>query len=259
MAASSKPETGSAFPGRGSVLINVCILKYSVLNHTDGTWQARVRVVIADNHPLVADALTQYLRSIDPKVEVAAATTLRGALGLVGDGRRTHLILLDPQLSGAEGLEGLIQVHEAFPLVPVVILTGSRDLGALRQALQLGAAGVIPKEYSATAIIKALELILLGERYVPAKLLKTPELREAPPGYQANDDEDREHLSLHERRVLRELAKGGSNAEIGVALNITAAGVAYHLKGIFKKLGVRSRGQAIARFHEMQPLASGFL
>lgn len=212
-----------------------------------------MRIVIADHHPLVADALTQYLRSIDPSAEIAAATTLRGALARLGEGGRAQLVLLDPDLPDAEGLSGLTRVREAFPSVPVVIVTGSGQLRAMRRALELGAAGVIPKTYSPTAIIKALEFVLAGERHVPASLLDPPMMREERAGYGRNGQDPLARLSPHERRVMPELAKGLSNAEIGAQLGITPAGVAYHLKSIFKKLGVANRGRAIALYHELHP------
>ena len=214
-----------------------------------------MRVVIADNHPLVADALTQYLRAIDPAIEVAATTTVRGAIARLRERSKVRLILLDPQLPDAGGLQGLSLIREAFPLVPVVLLTGTDDVAVMKGALDLGAAGVIPKSYSGTAIVKALELILAGERHVPALLLSAPGLREDDAVYGPNSAQDGRAgvaaLSRHERAVLGELAKGLSNAEIGRVLGITPAGVAYHLKSIFKKLGVTSRGRAIALYHEL--------
>ena len=209
-----------------------------------------MRVVIADDHPLVVDALSQYLRAIDPQVEVAGTTTVRGAMALLIEPGRTNLVLLDLDLQDMKGLDGFRLVRQTFPLVPVVVLSGTRDLISLRVALDLGAAGVIPKEYSAAAITKTLEFILAGERHVPAKLLGTPGLKDDREAYQADARGSLTQLTVHERRVLAELAKGHTNQEIGAALGISAAGAAYHLRAIFKKLGVRSRGQAIALYHE---------
>lgn len=213
-----------------------------------------MRVVIADNHPLVVDALSQYLRAIAPEIEVAGTTTVRGAMALLREPDRTRLVLMDLDLEDMKGLDGFKLIRETVPLVPVVVLSGTRDLISLRVALDLGAAGVIPKEYSAAAITKALEFILAGERHVPAKLLGTPGLNEDSAAYQPDASGSLTHLTAHERRVLAELAKGRSNQEIGAALGITAAGAAYHLRAIFKKLGVRSRGQAIALYHEYPAL-----
>lgn len=214
-----------------------------------------MRVVIADNHPLVADALTHYLRSIDPSVEIAVSTTLRGALTRLRNDHPAQLVLLDLNLPDSEGLAGLSEIRKAFPAVPVVVFFGSRDAAVMRRALQLGAAGAIPKTYSATAIVKALEFVLAGERHVPACLLEPSGLREAGAAYVAKDQALLARLSPHERQVLPELAKGLSNAEIGANLGITPAGVAYHLKSIYKKLGVPGRGRAIALFHELRPSA----
>jgi DNA-binding NarL/FixJ family response regulator len=210
-----------------------------------------MRALVADDHPLVVDALTLYLREIDPGVEVLGATAMSGALAQLAAGGTFDLILLNFHMPGMENLEGLHQACEACPEVPVVMIGGSARPQDMLAALDRGAAGFIPKDYSRIAIIKALELILAGERHVPARLLGGPSgLRETCAPYAIEEQAKRSGplatLNAREREVLALLAEGLSNADIGKALDMTANGANHHLKSIYRKLGVRKRTQAMA-------------
>ena len=214
-----------------------------------------MRVLVADDHPLVVDALTLYLREIDPAVEVFSADSVPSALECL-DKNGLDLVLLNYGMPGMNGLEGLRKVHEAHPDVPLVMITGSARPQDMLGALDRGAAGVVLKEYSRTAIIKALELILAGERYVPAKLLSGAGLRESVAPYGSQDaaatKDPLSTLNSREREVLALLAEGLSNADIGAALKMTANGANHHLKNIYRKLGVRKRTQAMAMYYARQ-------
>jgi two-component system nitrate/nitrite response regulator NarL len=211
-----------------------------------------MRVLVADDHPLVVDALALYLKEIDPDVEVLGAGSVASALERLEE-NSVDLILLNFGMPGMNGLEGLRQVHEAYPDVPLVMITGSARPQDMLGALDRGAAGVLLKEYSRTAIIKALELILAGERHVPAKLLSGAGLREPAGSYGAPHAPAAEDplgaLNAREREVLALLAEGLSNADIGAALKMTADGANHHLKNIYRKLGVRKRTQAMAMYY----------
>ncbi len=214
-----------------------------------------MRVLVADDHPLVIDALTQYLREIDPGVEVLGATEMGGALAHLGAAGAFDLVLLNFHMPGMDGLEGLRQAREVCPQVPVVMIGGSARPQDMLGALDRGAAGVLPKDYSRVAMIKALELILAGERHVPARLLSGASgLRETCAPYAVEEQAKRNGplatLNLREREVLALVAEGLSNAEIGKALNMTANGANHHLKSLYRKLGVRKRTQAMAVYFE---------
>lgn len=216
-----------------------------------------MRALVADDHPLVVDALTLYLRYIDPGVEVLGAVDMPGALAHLTAGGSFDLILLNFHMPGMKGMEGLRQARDACPEVPVVMIGGSARPQDMLSALDRGAAGVIPKDYSRLAMIKALELILVGERHVPARLLGGPSgLRETCAPYAIEQQEKQNTplatLNAREREVLALLAEGLSNADIGKALGMTANGANHHLKSIYRKLGVRTRTQAMAIYFEAQ-------
>ncbi len=211
-----------------------------------------MRAVVADDHPLVVDALTLYLRDIDPGAEILGANDWEGALAHLAAPGALKLVLLSFNMAGMDSLEGLRRARAARPDVPVVMIGGSAQLPEMLGVLDRGAAGVIPKDYSRAAIVKALEFVLAGERHVPARVLGgAGGLREAPAPYGAEGRADPlAVLSPREREVLALLAEGMSNAEIGKALGMSANGANHHLKRIYRKLGVRKRTQAVALYFQ---------
>jgi DNA-binding NarL/FixJ family response regulator len=133
-------------------------------------------------------------------------------------------------------------VQAARAGVPIVILSGETNPDVIRNALQAGAAGFLPKTMRGTAMLNALRLILAGERYVPDILVggqpvSAEEAASAGPAPTS--------LTQREREVMGLLVQGLSNKEIGHRLGIEVVTVALHLRSIYRKLGVASRTQAV--------------
>lgn len=209
-----------------------------------------MRVLIADDHPLVIDALAEYLKRIDPDVAVVRALSFEEAIERLRDAGPIDLVLLDLCLPGVRRLDGLAKIRKLFPGIPVVMISGVADSAQVLEALDRGAAGFIPKDLSSVALIKALELVLAGERYVPSMLLSEAGLREAPAGYAAAWSSAESGvlaaLTPRQHQVLSLLLHGRSNKEIARELGVKEITAAFHLKGVFKKLGVSNRTQAVA-------------
>jgi DNA-binding NarL/FixJ family response regulator len=115
------------------------------------------------------------------------------------------LLLLDLKLSDSEGFAGLTGIRADFPAAPVAIVSASEDDGTIRRALAFGAAGFIPKSATLTGMVEALEAILAGDVWAPGRL----------------------------------------NKQIAFDLGVTEATIKAHLTGVFKKLGVQNRTQAV--------------
>jgi len=200
-----------------------------------------MRIVLADDHDLVRDTIEEYLKRLDEHIEVLHAATLPRALEAIRKGADLDLVLLDLRMPGMNGLAGLKSVREACPGVPIVILSGDTSPDTIRNALQAGAAGFLPKTMRGSAMLNALRLILAGERYVPDILL-------ADRGGEAADlsgGQGSPPLTQREREVMGLLVQGLPNKEIGRRLNIEVVTVALHLRSIYRKLGVASRTQAV--------------
>lgn len=198
-----------------------------------------MRLILADDHLLFLDALESYLTIIQPEIEVAKATCFEEVLRAAGESA-PHLFLLDVNMPGMNGFDGLDHLRSAFPGVPAVLMSGHADGGQVRRGLSAGAAGFIPKDLDGPAMMKALELVLCGGIFVPAIALQA--------GTTESDfdiDNPLRQLTSRQLDVLKLLTRGLSNREIARELSVKEVTVAVHLSGIFRKLNVSRRTEAV--------------
>jgi DNA-binding NarL/FixJ family response regulator len=201
-----------------------------------------MRILLADDHDLIRDTIEEFLKRLAENLQVDHAATLPQALDVVRRTSDLDLILLDLRMPGMNGLAGLKAVQAESGSVPIVILSGETDPETIRNALQAGAAGFVPKTMRGTTMLNALRLVLAGERYVPDALLAAPA---ADADAAAGGDHGLGALTRREREVMRLLVEGLPNKEIGRRLKIEVVTVALHLRSIYRKLGVASRTQAV--------------
>lgn len=209
-----------------------------------------MRIVLADDHRLVRDGIKFYLSRLASSAQILEAGTFEEALEKATSEDPPDLIILDLNMPGMRGFEGLDIVRDRLPGVPVAILSGSISPEDVIEALDHGAAGYLPKTLSGKAMINALKLILSGERYVPSIALPSSALRSGrragggPPARDRDAGAPMDKLTEREREVLALLVKGKSNKEIARELALQDVTVRLHLKGVFRKLGVSNRTQA---------------
>ena len=193
------------------------------------------RIVIADDHPLFRAALATALARAAPDAVVEETASLAGARAALSLGP-VDLLLLDLKLSDSEGFAGLAGIRADFPAAPVAIVSASEDDGTIRRALAFGAAGFIPKSASLPDMIEALETILAGDVWAPAVSGNAPvgsmEARIAS-------------LTPSQLKILIGLQQGRLNKQIAHDLGVTEATIKAHLTGVFRKLGVHNRTQAV--------------
>jgi DNA-binding NarL/FixJ family response regulator len=201
--------------------------------------------LLADDHHLVREALSFYLRQTADGVEVAEAATLEEALGRAADGAPFDAVILDLRMPGMNGLVGLDLMRERLPGIPVVILSGVIGRSEAMEALRRGAAGVISKDLRGPALINALRLVLAGETFVPSTFVDEPAESES-----AIEDESAQRAALgnltrRELEAVRLLADGLSNRDIAAAMALAEVTVKLHLHNAFQKMGARSRADAV--------------
>jgi DNA-binding NarL/FixJ family response regulator len=201
-----------------------------------------MRILIADDHDLVRDTIEEFLKRLAKDIQVLHAANLSQALDLLRKADTLDLVLLDLRMPGMNGLAGLKAVQTVRADVPIVILSGETNPDTIRNALQAGAAGFLPKTMRGTAMLSALRLILAGERYIPDIMVAEQSVR-AEDG--AGGGPGPGSLSPREREVIGLLVQGLSNKEIGHRLGIEVVTVALHLRSVYRKLGVTSRTQAV--------------
>ena len=201
-----------------------------------------MRILIADDHDLVRDTIEEFLKRLAKDLQVLHAANLSQALDLLRKAEALDLVLLDLRMPGMNGLAGLKAVQTVRADVPIVILSGETNPDTIRNALQAGAAGFLPKTMRGTAMLSALRLILAGERYIPDIMVAEQSVR-AEDGAAGGPGPG--SLSPREREVIGLLVQGLSNKEIGHRLGIEVVTVALHLRSVYRKLGVTSRTQAV--------------
>jgi len=197
-------------------------------------------IVIADDHPLVRCAIRQAIADDIDDASFAEAASLEEAEALLAKARNTDLLLLDLHMPGMHGLTGLCFLRAEFPSVPIAMISASTDPRLMRQAMDYGAAGFIPKSAPVADIRNAVHALLAGNHWLP-KMDDLPET--------ANEDAALatrlSNLTPQQLRVLTMVSEGKLNKQIAYDLEISEATVKSHVSAILQKLGVNSRTQAV--------------
>lgn len=207
-----------------------------------------MRILLVDDHTLFREALLHVLKQFDSTAVVIEAATAREAIRLASHYNDLDLILLDLTLPGLNGLSALPELHGIRPTAPLVILSASEDSLDVRQALEAGAMGYIPKSSSSHEMITALRLVLAGEVYVPPAMLATLESLDAVlvEGTTVSMEEGgADGLTPRQLEVLRLMAQGLSNKGICKRLNVAEGTVKLHVTAIMRALNTCNRTQAV--------------
>ena len=202
---------------------------------------AATRLVIADDHPLFRDALRQAVASVVTSARIDEAGSFEELTALLDQDSDVDLVLLDLTMPGISGFSGLIYLRAQFPAIPVVIVSASDDGGTIRQSLDFGASGFIPKRFGVDTLRDAIMKVLDGDVWVPADTdlssQTDPEL--------ARLRDRLVTLTPQQVRVLMMLSEGLLNKQIAYELGVSEATIKAHVSAILQKLGVESRTQAV--------------
>lgn len=207
-----------------------------------------MRILLVDDHTLFREALQHVLRQFDGAAVVIEAATAQEAVRLAAHYHDLDLILLDLALPGLNGLSALPQLRDLRPTAPLVILSATEETSAVRQALEAGAAGYIPKSSSSHEMIAALRLVMAGEVYVPPALLAALEALETTATPTVGSVETHgavEGLTPRQVEVLRLMGQGLSNKGICRRLNVAEGTVKLHVTAILRALNTSNRTQAV--------------
>ena len=205
------------------------------------------KILIADDHPLFREAIINVIEGEFPGCEVLETDCLTGAMDIAGVNDSFDIILLDLDMPGMNGLNGLISLRNASPTIPVVIVSAEKNKQVVLQAITYGAVGFIAKSSPREQMGAALKTILDGNVYLPSDIIRM-DTRTSTQTDSNNKSISPELLSSLTRRqllVLERMAKGESNKQIAYNLNIAETTVKTHVSAILRKLGVYNRIQAI--------------
>ncbi|MEH2067143.1 MAG: response regulator transcription factor [Nostoc sp.] len=192
-----------------------------------------IRILIADDHPILGQALTMFLQC-EPDMTV---------IGHAGDGRealelfRQHqpdVVLMELRMPKMEGADAIAAICAKFKHARIIVLTGFDGDEDVYRGLRAGAKGYILKGAEPKELLDAIRTVHRGQKYIPPSIAAKLAERMGS-----------QELSNRELEVLRLIAKGKNNQQISAALNIVESTVRFHANNIFGKLKVSDRTQAL--------------
>ncbi len=195
-----------------------------------------MRILIADDHDLLRDTVTAFVEATGT-MESVGVSDLKQAVSALDVNGPFDLVLLDYNMPGMHGIEGLktVLAHGSKPRVALISGEASREV--VHQAMTAGAAGFVPKTLPATSLVNAIRFMAAGEQFIPADLM------------QAADNEAEPHpivtlLTNRELQVLEGLSQGKANKEIARDLDLSEPTIKLHVKNLYRKIGAANRTQA---------------
>ena len=191
--------------------------------------------LLVDDHPLVRAGLTTLISTTDDLEVIGEAAGGEQAVAMAGD-HEPDVVLMDLSMPGMDGIEATRRILEGHPQVRVVVLTSFADQDRVADALAAGAVGYLLKDCDPREVLAAIRSAALGnaplDPRVARALLPSATTRVS------------ETLSVRELQVLRLVARGLPNKQIGRALGITERTVKVHVGHVFRRIGVADRTSA---------------
>jgi DNA-binding NarL/FixJ family response regulator len=192
----------------------------------------QIRLLIADDHMVMRMGIVTAASRQPDMVVVAEVESGEEALVAYRE-HQPDVVILDLRMGDLSGLETIRVLRAEFPAAKIVVFSNYARSEEVYQALKTGASGFVVKNMKVTKLLDAIRAVDRGERFIPDDL--APKARDRLPS----------QLSDRELDVLRLLADGRSNKEIGHMLGVTEGTIKVHVTNLFEKLGVTARTEAI--------------
>lgn len=192
-----------------------------------------IRILTADDHPMLREGIAAVLASEDDIVLVAEAANGREAI----EQFRTHrpdVTLMDVQMPEVNGIDAIVKIREEFPDARIIVLTTYTGDAQAARAFKAGASGYLLKNMVRKELIDTIRTVHAGKKRIPAEI--AVEIAE-----HHSDDA----LTERELEVLRQVAAGNANKRVAQLLHISEETVKAHMKSILSKLGANDRTHAV--------------
>jgi len=217
-------------------------------NGPTGAAKAKIRIVVADDHPIFRDGLCKLLALEDDFEVVAQAQDGRQVLDVLQQ-YVPDILLLDLKMPGLDGLGTLQRLQVAKNKTRVIVLTASDDKNEFVQAMKLGTSGIVLKQTATELLIKSIRKVHAGEIWLDShttaavirQFVANDEMPAQSAAVPAPRERERSPLSQREREIVALVAQGFKNKEMAEKMFISEQTVKNHLHNIFDKLGVSDR------------------
>lgn len=229
-----------------------------------------MRVLLVDDHPLILSALQTVIQGLGDDVEVQGVGSGRAAREALKHDSNYDLVMLDLALGDASGFDLLTELRNAYPALPVVVVSASDRTADVIRAIDLGAMGFVPKRASNEALFEALRVVMSGGIYVPPMsmgrntvsaeadddtepggYLRAVSAEAERSGFQTEPSLASLGLTPRQTDVLALLLQGQPNKLIARELGVSVETVKDHVAAVLRALGVNSRTQAVLAVSQM--------
>jgi len=205
--------------------------------------ESKIKVLIADDHPLFRQGIKQILELEKDITVVAQAANGDDAVQLARE-QKPDVILMDINMPGSNGLQAIKEIKDENINSKIIVLTIHEDREYLIKTIQMGAEGYVLKDAEPQVLIDAIRNVHMGQSYIQPNMTKelVMEFNRITLNNRERNGENR--LTAREREVLKLIAEGMINKEIATKLYISEKTVKNHVSSIFRKLNVSDRTQA---------------
>jgi DNA-binding NarL/FixJ family response regulator len=209
---------------------------------------SKIRIVVADDHPIFRDGLCRLLALEEDFQVVAQAEDGRQVLEVLQQ-HEPDILLLDLKMPGLDGLATLQRIQTARGKTRVIVLTASDDKNEFVQAMKLGTSGIVLKQTATDMLIKSIRKVHAGEIWLDShttaavirQFVANEDIPQMPSPVNSTRERERSPLSQREREIVALVAQGFKNKEMAEKMFISEQTVKNHLHNIFDKLGVSDR------------------
>jgi DNA-binding NarL/FixJ family response regulator len=198
----------------------------------------RVRILLADDHTLVSEAL---VRLLEPRFEVVGKVADGQTLLKTAREGKPDVVIVDIAMPVLNGLDAARYLREEMPACKLIFLTMTHDADLAREALRIGASGYLLKTSAGWELLEAVDSALRGRQYVTPTLRRALERQPAAPASGASSSE----LTVRQREVLRLLAQGRSMKQAAAVLGLTPRTVAFHKYQMMGKFRLESNAELV--------------
>jgi DNA-binding NarL/FixJ family response regulator len=202
-----------------------------------------MNILVVDDHPLYRSGVVHTLHNTGMDVGVVECASLDTAFQRLHDGQRVDLMVLDLQMPGYQGVDSVRAVRTRLPELPVLVLSGNEDPAVVRECIDLGACGFVPKSAPSDEFHAALSKVLSGGVYLPPTSLSV-----GSPTSPAQQDAWARlgaRLTERQRQVLLGIVQGKPNKVIARDLGLSDTTVKSHVAHILDALVVSNRTEAV--------------